>query len=83
MKAPSAPVRSEFGVMIPMRDGAKLAADVWLPDAPGRYPVLLARTPYLKTGLQLSRWARYFASRGYVFALQETRGRGDSEGGGQ
>jgi predicted acyl esterase len=26
-------VRSEFGVMIPMRDGVKLAADVWLPDA--------------------------------------------------
>jgi uncharacterized protein len=74
------PVRSEFGVMIPMRDGVKLAADVWLPDAPGRYPVLLARTPYLKTGLRLSQWARYFASRGYVFAIQDARGRGDSEG---
>jgi hypothetical protein len=66
--------------MIPMRDGVKLAADVWLPDAPGRYPVLLARTPYLKTGLRLSQWAQYFASRGYVFAIQDTRGRGDSEG---
>jgi putative CocE/NonD family hydrolase len=76
----SAPVRSEFGVMIPMRDGVKLAADVWLPEAPGRYPVLLARTPYLKTGLRLSQWAQYFASRGYVFAIQDTRGRGDSEG---
>jgi putative CocE/NonD family hydrolase len=66
--------------MIPMRDGVKLAADVWLPDAPGRYPVLLARTPYMKTGLGLSQWAHYFASRGYVFAIQDTRGRGDSEG---
>jgi putative CocE/NonD family hydrolase len=75
-----AQVRSEFGVMIPMRDGVKLAADVWLPEAPGRYPVLLARTPYMKTSLGLSEWAVYFASRGYVFAVQDTRGRGDSEG---
>jgi uncharacterized protein len=74
------PVRSEFGVMIPMRDGVKLAADVWLPEAPGRYAVLLARTPYLKTGLNLSQWAYDFASHGYVFAIQDTRGRGDSEG---
>jgi len=72
------PVRSQFGVMIPMRDGVALAADLWLPEAPGRYPVLLARTPYMKTGLGLSKWAHYFASRGYVVALQDTRGRGDS-----
>ena len=25
------------------------AADLWRPEAPGRYPVLLVRTPYLKT----------------------------------
>lgn len=75
-----AQVRSELGVMIPMRDGVRLAADVWLPEAPGRYPVLVARTPYMKTGLGLSQWAQYFASRGYVFAVQDTRGRGDSEG---
>lgn len=74
------PVRTEFGVMIPMRDGVKLAADVWLPESPGRYPVLVARTPYLKTGLNLSHWAHYFASRGYAVAVQDTRGRGDSEG---
>lgn len=75
-----AQVRSEFGVMIPMRDGVRLAADVWLPETPGRYPVLLARTPYLKTTLGLNEWARYFASRGYVFVVQDVRGRGDSEG---
>ncbi len=76
----AAQVRAEYGVMIPMRDGVKLATDIWLPEAPGRYPVLLARTPYLKTGLHLHEWARFFASRGYVFAAQDTRGRGDSEG---
>ena len=36
-------IRAEFDVMIPMRDGVKLAADVWLPDGPGRYPVRTAR----------------------------------------
>ena len=74
------PVRTQFGVMIPMRDGVRLAADVWLPSVPGRYPVLLARTPYMKTGLDLNQWAYYFASRGYAFAIEDTRGRGDSEG---
>jgi predicted acyl esterase len=75
-----AQVRTQFGVMIPMRDGVRLAADVWLPEAPGRYPVLLARTPYMKTGLGLNQWAMYFAKKGYVFVIQDTRGRGDSEG---
>jgi len=73
-------VRSERGVLIPMRDGVKLSADIWLPEAPGRYPVLVARTPYTKTGLGLTEWARYFARRGYGVAVQDTRGRGDSEG---
>lgn len=73
-------IRAEFDVMIPMRDGVRLAADVWLPDAPGRYPVLLVRTPYMKTNLGLNQWAQYFASRGYAFVIQDARGRGDSEG---
>ncbi len=75
-----AEVRAELGVLIPMRDGVRLAADLWLPETPGRYPVLLVRTPYLKTGLHLSQWAFFFASHGYVFAIEDTRGRGDSGG---
>jgi hypothetical protein len=76
----SAQIRQQYGVMVPMRDGKRLATDIWLPAAPGRYPVLLARTPYLRTGLHLHEWARYFAAKGYVFAVQDTRGRGDSDG---
>jgi uncharacterized protein len=75
-----AQVRTKFGVMVPMRDGVRLVADIWLPEANGRYPVLVARTPYMKTGLGLNQWATYFAKRGYVFVIQDTRGRGDSEG---
>ncbi len=31
---------------IPMRDGKKLAADIYLPDTNGKYPVILIQTPY-------------------------------------
>ena len=78
--AATAQVRAEYGVMIPLRDGVRLASDVWRPEAPGRYPVLLTRTPYQRTGHQLVKWARYFAERGYAVVVQDTRGRGDSEG---
>ncbi len=34
--------------MVPMRDGVHLATDVYLPDGPGPFPVILYRTPYDK-----------------------------------
>ena len=76
----SAQLRADYGVMVRMRDGVKLASDIWRPEVPGRYPVLLARTPYLRTGLHLAQWARYFAAQGYVVVVKDTRGRGDSDG---
>jgi uncharacterized protein len=70
-------VRAESDVQVPMRDGVKLAADVYRPDAEGRFPVLLQRTPYNRadpaTGV-------YYASHGYVVVLQDARGRYASEG---
>jgi len=44
-------VHLEDGIMVPMRDGVRLATDVYLPsDAdgilPGPWPVILERTPY-------------------------------------
>ena len=41
-------VEVQHNVMVPMRDGVNLAADVYLPDGPGPFPVLLVRTPYDK-----------------------------------
>ena len=38
-------------VRIPMRDGESLAADVYLPTEPGRYPAVLIQTPYNKRGI--------------------------------
>jgi len=34
--------------MVPCRDGVRLATDVYLPDGPGPFPVILERTPYGK-----------------------------------
>jgi uncharacterized protein len=38
-------------VMVPMRDGVLLAADVYRPAGEGRHPALLYRTPYSKSNL--------------------------------
>ena len=68
------------------RDGADvgrlgLSTDVYRPDAPGRFPVILVRDPYSNgstggTPAEAHRWA----SRGYVYLRQDVRGRFDSEG---
>lgn len=71
-------------VMVPMRDGVKLATDVYLPArgneaVAGPFPVIHFRTPYGKTGMGAST-SRYFVRLGYVVVGQDTRGRGQSEG---
>jgi putative CocE/NonD family hydrolase len=71
-------VTYERNVLVTMRDGVKLHADIYRPDAEGKYPVLLTRTPYDKNnavafGLQ-------GAARGYVVIIQDVRGRYTSEG---
>jgi uncharacterized protein len=65
-------------VMVPMRDGIRLATDVYLPPGGGKVPAILARTPYDKTGEKGN--AAYFAAHGYAYVAQDTRGRYASEG---
>lgn len=70
-------------VMVPMRDGVKLAADVYLPVKDGdvldqKLPTILERRPYNKDGCKSS--GTYYASHGYAFVAQDTRGRYGSEG---
>ena len=69
----------EKNVMIPMRDGTRLAANIYKPDAEGTFPVILTRTPYGKPGEWWAE-ARRYASAGFVMVVQDCRGRGDSEG---
>lgn len=76
-------------IMVSMRDGTKLATDVYMPArngtlAPGRFPVLVSRTPYGKDPAPASptskNLARYFAQLGYVVVVQDCRGRNNSQG---
>ena len=73
----------ERDVAAPMRDGTVLYADVYRPEAPARYPVVLLRTPYNKAFariayLQLDPMRA--AAHGYALVVQDTRGRYASEG---
>jgi putative CocE/NonD family hydrolase len=72
----------ERDVRIPMRDGTRLALDVYLPDAPGTFPTLLERTPYDKRASMevIVDAPAFFASRGYAVAIQDVRGCFASEG---
>ncbi len=64
--------------MIPMRDGTKLATDVYLPEGEGPWPVIFLRFPYNKAmGTGIGSEAN---KRGFVFVAQDTRGRFASEG---
>jgi len=79
-------VHLQHNVMVPMRDGVRLAADVYLPAKDGqpvaeRLPTILMRTPYSKgSGEKGHADGRYFASWGYAVVFQDTRGRSASEG---
>jgi hypothetical protein len=73
-------------VMVPMRDGVHLAADVYRPArnggfVDGRLPALLERTPYSKDNLERAELnGLWYAERGYAVVIQDVRGRYRSEG---
>lgn len=69
-------VVSEFDVDMPMRDGTLLRGNVFRPDAPGRWPGLLLRTPYGKSQGGFDRFVR----AGYAVVSQDVRGRNASDG---
>jgi putative CocE/NonD family hydrolase len=76
-------VAVEKDIRVPVRDGVKLALDLYLPahdgqPVEGKHPTLLARTPYNKNGMAAE--ARWFAARGYAVAVNDVRGRYASEG---
>lgn len=65
-------------IMMPMRDGIKLATEVFIPLGNGPWPVVLVRTPYGR--LQPVKYAKRYKSGDVVFVTQDPRGTGDSEG---
>jgi putative CocE/NonD family hydrolase len=86
--------RGPLEVMIPLRDGCCLAADIYgITDDEQPRPVILERTPYGKRESRDSDQSRhdrpvplpdeiaaYFVERGYIVVRQDCRGRGKSEG---
>lgn len=90
LSRPEYDVRRET-VMVPMRDGVKLATDLYFPVAkpatsggpaspvpPAKLPVILTRTPYKKDMDEMG--GNFYAHRGYVAAIQDCRGRFASQG---
>jgi len=63
--------------MVPMRDGVRLATDLYYPDGVAPWPALLTRTPYGKQGGEKTGLGSH---PGVVIVWQDTRGRGASEG---
>lgn len=78
LSQPTQKVRTEKAVKVRMRDRVELVADIVRPDAEGKFPVILSRTPYGRatTALEGDWWAK----RGYIFIAQDCRGRHDSGG---
>lgn len=80
-------MRELANVMVEMRDGVRLATDLYLPDEEGVYPAIAVRTPYIK-----ERWKaqhldgdqymnpKKYTDAGYIVAVQDCRGTGSSEG---
>lgn len=73
------PYRIDRNVRIPMRDGVTLGALIYRPaDSDAPLPVIATLTPYIAD--RFHDIGSYFAQHGYVVALIDCRGRGDSGG---
>lgn len=74
-------------VMMPMRDGIRLATDIYRPKTDELVPIIFSRTPYnfnsWGDGEQRTRTAEaalYYVQQGYAYVVQNERGRYFSEG---
>ena len=72
--------RPRFNVMVPVRDGTRLATDLYPPPVDGLVPAVVGRTPYGKNSPLYSKLIGAWNKRGYAFLIQDVRGRGDSDG---
>lgn len=79
----------ESDVMVPMRDGIRLATDIYFPAnddgtrKSGAFPAVLVRTSYNKTFMEWDGVPPQYTTNGYVFILQDLRSRYKSEGDGR
>ena len=73
-------IQVQMNVPVPMRDGVKLRADVYTPDGPGPFPVLLSRTPYNKEIPGTIETGIAGAEQGFIMVIEDVRGRYHSPG---
>jgi predicted acyl esterase len=82
-------VKVQENIYVEMRDGVKLAVDIYSPESGGRYPALLSMAPYIKEIQQhppqfshsIEAGATgFFVPKGYVHVIAQTRGSGLSQG---
>ncbi len=77
--APRYEVRLQAGTSVPMRDGVKLATDLYFPvGVEKNLPAVMIRTPYNRKSQATA--ANLFAGQGFVTVVQDVRGKFDSEG---
>ncbi|WP_192349350.1 CocE/NonD family hydrolase [Algoriphagus sp. Y33] len=74
-------------VMMPMRDGVRLATDIYRPKGEGKYPIVFSRTPYNfntwgngEMNTRTMQTALTWVEKGYAYVVQNERGRYFSEG---
>jgi putative CocE/NonD family hydrolase len=65
---------------VPLRDGVRISADVYLPLSGGPFPTVYQWTPYESTRERFISWGVWFARRGYAAVVSDVRGRYESEG---
>ena len=88
LSKPQYKVTVEKDVFIEMRDGVKVAVDIYRPDAPGEFPALYASSPYQKDLYYLppvptfhmreTNKIEWFVERGYCYINHDIRGSGKS-----
>ncbi len=72
-------MQGQLGLVVPMRDGIHLAADLFLPRSGGRWPTVLVRTPYNRKAAPMRSYL-FFVRRGYAVLIEDVRGRYASQG---
>jgi uncharacterized protein len=88
LSTPDYGMTQDDDVVVPMRDGINLLADVYRPDAPGKFPVLIAASPYPRQiqnigapfGFIEAGASDFWAPRGYVHVIANCRGTSGSGG---
>ena len=91
VRAPEPPAGAKLdgNVYVAMRDGVRLAVDIYKPERDGRYPALLSLSPYIKDiQRKPPHWSHaiesgatsFYVPKGYVHVIAQGRGGGLSQG---